>query len=285
VHFQQQCLECPIQWGIFNILLTRGGSYTTGSGAKSVPVERALSYVAFRGSDSFVDALIDAAAIPVTDYTTGVKLHSAIASVMAIQIPVIAATLKAKLVDPRAAFVLTGHSLGGAYASVAAMQLTGAATRFDVFPASFRQLVTFGSPLVWATAPSARFTDEAAPFRELSSTAHHFVFGHDIVPRLLGHPLASTLRPILAANSTVPPFVVSMCDGLDDVASNYTSFGNYWYLPAERDMAVLPYGCSLNNAHGRRIDQLLKPTLTMNCIAHHNMEANYVTRLLKVFAR
>eukprot|EP01065_Artemidia_motanka_P048458 TRINITY_DN7802_c0_g5_i1.p1 TRINITY_DN7802_c0_g5~~TRINITY_DN7802_c0_g5_i1.p1 ORF type:complete len:1163 (+),score=341.87 TRINITY_DN7802_c0_g5_i1:261-3749(+) len=163
------------------------------------------AYVAFKGSDSIVDVLLDAC---VADMTTAGGAHMHSGAYVAVQQEL--RSIAAAISSARAAaggtlrrVVFTGHSLGGACAVATALELTAECASPPWHPGLEAEIVTFGSPLILSDGSAgARRLQLPTPVPSSGVPQTHFVNGFDIVPRLLALPsegLAEWARQVVAA--------------------------------------------------------------------------------------
>ncbi|RDA88767.1 hypothetical protein CP532_4026 [Ophiocordyceps camponoti-leonardi (nom. inval.)] len=140
--------------------------------------------VAFRGSSSIQDALTDADFFVQADYASpGVsgcddcKIHAGFLKSWNTVAKDVISSVQGELAEnPKMKVVVTGHSLGGALASLAAMSMIGSDIKVD--------LVTFGQPRTGNQA-YADFVDKKAP--DVMRVTH----ADDIVPQVPPKELAT----------------------------------------------------------------------------------------------
>eukprot|EP00003_Mantamonas_plastica_P009077 TRINITY_DN1831_c0_g1_i1.p1 TRINITY_DN1831_c0_g1~~TRINITY_DN1831_c0_g1_i1.p1 ORF type:complete len:978 (-),score=317.97 TRINITY_DN1831_c0_g1_i1:654-3566(-) len=143
--------ETSWNWGVFNRL-------------------DGVTTVAFAGTDSLNDVLVDASFIPVDFF--GGRVHRGFYQ-RAMEIPLIPII---DLLDQKRPVNLVGHSLGGSIAVIVLLRL------FEERPSLVQQYVqchTFGMPQVGDT----NFSKNIAR-NNLTGLFHHFVNSGDLVPRL-----------------------------------------------------------------------------------------------------
>ncbi|KAF4589677.1 feruloyl esterase a [Ophiocordyceps camponoti-floridani] len=141
--------------------------------------------VAFRGTTNFRDIATDANFLVQSDFESpgisgceGCKVHAGFLESWNTVAKDVISNLQGQLAEnPDMKVVVTGHSLGGAQASLAAMSIIGSGLDADV--------VTFGQPRTGNQA-YADFVDEMAP--DLIRVTH----ADDIVPQIPPKDLASS---------------------------------------------------------------------------------------------
>eukprot|EP01134_Creolimax_fragrantissima_P003474 CFRG3474T1 len=94
---------------------------------------------------------------------------------------------------------ITGHSLGGAYAQLCGARLLLSNKRLVGKTVKIK-IVTFGAPLVFACASAQGNHLPELLIKALNGISYNFVFGCDMVPRLLGIGLSSSLIKMVQAS-------------------------------------------------------------------------------------
>ncbi|KAJ9454006.1 hypothetical protein DIPPA_02639 [Diplonema papillatum] len=160
-----------------------------------------ILYIAFKGTNNAADMLIDAS---ITDVIapSGARYHSGFYSAVQPELVGILRVCNVILMDDANCVedvVFCGHSLGGAYATVAALEL--AASPF--WKAEKRpEAVTFGAPLVVTQSANGHANVPSALLGCMPRMTH-FVANYDIVPRMLALKQDSVLKMALAVPSTI----------------------------------------------------------------------------------
>eukprot|EP01062_Namystynia_karyoxenos_P062105 TRINITY_DN55031_c0_g1_i1.p1 TRINITY_DN55031_c0_g1~~TRINITY_DN55031_c0_g1_i1.p1 ORF type:complete len:1228 (+),score=311.62 TRINITY_DN55031_c0_g1_i1:274-3957(+) len=150
-------------------------------------------YVAFKGSDSMLDVLMNACIADIST-TTGTHVHAGAYITVQQELPAVHEAIAQAALSAGGALrrvVFTGHSLGGACAVAAALDLTAAAARPQWHARLAAGVVTFGAPFVVSDAkPGASMLQLPQPAASCLGevTQTHFVNNFDIVPRLLALP-------------------------------------------------------------------------------------------------
>jgi len=131
-------------------------------------------FITFRGTYSADDAFRDLVALPTLHSGTGCEFHRGFLDGVA-QSTELHELLKTDSVQQYADVYVTGHSLGGALATT--LVATGSLRNHK----GQLHVLTFGSPAVLHGSCDAGWLEKAE--------MHSFVYGADIVPRLLGSDL------------------------------------------------------------------------------------------------
>ncbi|KAJ9454001.1 Protein EDS1B [Diplonema papillatum] len=151
-----------------------------------------ILYIAFKGTNNGADMLIDAS---ITDVIapSGARYHSGFYAAVQPELADILRVCNVILMDDANCVedvVFCGHSLGGAYATVAALEL--AASPF--WKAEKRpEAVTFGAPLVVTQSANGHANVPSALLGCMPRMTH-FVANYDIVPRMLALKPDSVLK-------------------------------------------------------------------------------------------
>eukprot|EP01062_Namystynia_karyoxenos_P067321 TRINITY_DN6124_c0_g1_i1.p1 TRINITY_DN6124_c0_g1~~TRINITY_DN6124_c0_g1_i1.p1 ORF type:complete len:860 (+),score=223.91 TRINITY_DN6124_c0_g1_i1:84-2582(+) len=208
-------------------------------------------FVAFRGTDSAIDALLD---VSITDVETvaGARVHAGFYAGVQHELKDVLAVLHAEAQSGLERVVFCGHSLGGAYATVALAELPAQTCwpRTKGGEAVPVEAVTFGSPLV--------FTEQQGSLRlphwpaSAAPRLTNVVYGFDIVPRgfcLRKQALQQVVRdlPHIAGAGGVVSWsaklgfdplaqVVRLTEALEPLRQSYTPVGTYVFVAS----AVLP---------------------------------------------
>jgi hypothetical protein len=145
-------------------------------------------YLCFRGTKQPMDMLVDLLALPVdVQELPGLRAHGGI--LVALQRAT--SSIREKLVSEvrvgdTDAIIITGHSLGGAYALLVLIRLMQ-----RPLPATLRLgCITFGAPLVLWGEDARGVLETQVPGANLA--IHNLVVNGDPVPRSLGSALAGT---------------------------------------------------------------------------------------------
>ncbi|KAL0958315.1 hypothetical protein HGRIS_000460 [Hohenbuehelia grisea] len=138
--------------------------------------------VALRGSESITDALVDISILPVPLVSEGVDfslfplftVHKGFLTAYNSVAKDVLDTVKSQLVaHPAYSLVASGHSLGGALASIAGLSMQ------QNFPANTVRMYTYGQPRTFNT-PAALFVNQ-----QFGNKAHRSVHTNDGVPSLI----------------------------------------------------------------------------------------------------
>jgi hypothetical protein len=147
-------------------------------------------YLCFRGTKQPMDVIVDLLALPVDvdiQELPGLHAHGGILAALQRATSSIRENLVSEVsAESTDAIIITGHSLGGAYALLALIRLMQ-----RPLPATLRLgCITFGAPLVLWGKDARDVLDEQVPGANLA--IHNLVVNGDPVPRSLGPALAGT---------------------------------------------------------------------------------------------
>ena len=214
-------------------------------------------HVVFRGTDSTVDVLRDLMALPETT-AAGDTFHSGFLRGARAVAAEVADALAAELTRDGAtcdALHLVGHSLGGALA----LTLLGAGLLppDDAALGGARlppvRVLTYGSP--------AAFHGRCESAAVLRAKVDAYVYGADLVPRLLGSELPLLRRAALAAGGRLRQASTDVLDTLTEYV--HPPHAALVYLDPER-------GTARRVARGQRARLLhLHQALDLNAAQHH----------------
>ena len=159
-----------------------GASETAEMDSSSAFHFEGCAFIVFRGTNSLADVAIDFGCAPLYVEQIGLRLHCSIwASMHSHECGVtdqVAAALS-HCSHPIDRLVLIGHSLGGGYAVLAALELFERISRGgETFLAAPEAVVTFGCPMV--VIPDA----ENKHWQDLMSVSAHIVNAWDAIPRI-----------------------------------------------------------------------------------------------------
>lgn len=269
LHFTpQRPSESPVQWGVYEASLERRGM--------PLPLFT-LRCIAFRGTKTWDDAIVDATFVPAVS-SGGLRLHQGFASSLLPVLPTVDATLAELLTTPYAPTVITGHSLGGAYAQLCAL-LCERAKSFEV--------ITFGAPLVWAPGRPAQ-RGALAPLNDdprvesLAQRLHCIVHGDDAVPRLLGHAALAPVLEHLDNGSVASGLRVAAA-----FAEQYVWLGSIYRLDKLRATLRLEFvGRHAPDAtvSAEAVRDFLCPFFSFNMVSHHSISDFYAPLLMRAVA-
>lgn len=275
LHFTpQRPPENLVQWGVYEVSLSHRGVTTRLF---------SLSCIAFRGTKSWDDVIVDASFVP-SVAADGLRLHSGFASTLLPMLPSVNATLAELIGTKQAPTVITGHSLGGAYAQIFAL-LSERANSVEV--------MTFGAPLVWAPdRQTAQGGESRAPSRlhprveALAQRLHCIVHGADIVPRLLGNTSLTFVSDLL---SMVNESLALRLRSAADVAEQYAWIGSVYRLDMSRSSLRYEFvGCSGTSASVaasvEAVQNFLSPLPSINSVNHHSISDFYAPLMIRAVA-
>ncbi|KAJ6468611.1 Alpha/Beta hydrolase protein [Mycena vitilis] len=214
-------LFCPIPLG--NTLVE---SFSTGDAHGFIARDdtRKEIVVSFRGSFDLVDVATDLDVFLTPFVSLGLhksfNVHSGFLAAYNSVAEVVLPTVKAQLAKfPKYNIVITGHSLGGALASLCASSLK------PMLPGVSMKLYTFGQPRT-GDAQFAAFVESTIGVNNIFRAVHTFDGVPTMVPRILGYEHHATeywqfKDPGLF---TSPPTTVKQCVGEEDPACSDSIF-------------------------------------------------------------
>ncbi|KAJ9441269.1 Protein EDS1 [Diplonema papillatum] len=149
-------------------------------------VESDVLYVAFRGTDNATDYLLDAALSDVVT-PSGSRVHSGFYSGVQNELPVLLNICNNAACSE---IVFCGHSLGGAYATVAVLELTA---HLMWRRGGIAESITFGQPLAMCSTAPSRAPALPSRLAVTPPKMTNFVANYDIVPRFFALDRAATI--------------------------------------------------------------------------------------------
>lgn len=181
-------------------------------------------YIVFRGSDSFRDWIVNFSALP-TQFHGSINFHKGVYSTL---VPYYEKELLPMIIGalekfPGYSLRVTGHSLGGAYATMLFILLSIDRAERQTVQCNSISVFTFAAPCIVVSS-----LQEEEFHREMSyvdtSQMHSFVLENDIVPRLLGGEFhGTTYQSLVTVMGLSPEFEV-------DKTKYYRPIGDYYFI-------------------------------------------------------
>jgi len=188
-------------------------------------------YVVFRGSTNIYDWLVNFEALP-TPFLGNVNLHKGVYTALEphYREKILPALVNALKTWPGYRLMITGHSLGGGYAT--ALNLMFGRDQKTIFaedPAvagTVVELYTFAAPTIVHTRNKELAQQELAQMVNLD-LAYNFVQHHDVVPRVLGGDYHANTIELLGRVANIK------MSNMEEV-KNYLPIGQYFFIKYKR---------------------------------------------------